>query len=133
MSQENVEVVRGFWRAWEGGDLGSALDLTDPNVVTERMHPAPDAQAYLGQEGIVQAGIDWMENFGEFVMTGEEFLEVSPNQVVVRIRQVASGESSGVPVSADFWFVHTLRNAKIVRIDMYMSERQALEAAGLSE
>jgi ketosteroid isomerase-like protein len=133
MSQGNVEVVREFFRAWEGGDLGGALALLDPGVITERAHPAPDAQVYHGVEGVVQAGIDWFEGFDELVMTGEEFIEIDGDQVLVRVHQEASGDLSGVPVDADFWFLYTLRSAKVTRIDMYMSKTQALAAAGLRE
>jgi ketosteroid isomerase-like protein len=131
MSEENVEIVREFFRAWEGGDLGSALALLDPHVITERVHPAPDAQVYHGLEGVVQAGIDWFEGFDELVMTGEEFIETNGDQVLVRVHQEASGDLSGVPVHADFWFLYTLQSEKVTRIDMYMSKAQALEAAGL--
>jgi ketosteroid isomerase-like protein len=133
MSEENVEVVREFFRAWEGGDLGGALAVLDPGVITERVHPAPDAQVYRGVEGVVQAGIDWFESFDELVMTGEEFIEVNDEQVLVRVHQQASGDSSGVPVDADFWFLYTLGAAKVTRIDMYMTKAQALEAVGLRE
>ena len=131
MSQETVEVVRGFWRAWEGGDLGGVLALVDPDVVTERMHPAPDAQVYAGREGMVQAAVDWIENFGEFVITGEEFFAAGGDQVVVRIHQEATGDLSRVPVSADFWFVHAVRDGAIARLDMYLSKAQAFDAVGL--
>jgi hypothetical protein len=32
-----------------------------------------------------------------------------------------------------FWFVHTVSKGKFVRVDMFVDEREALEAAGLSE
>jgi ketosteroid isomerase-like protein len=133
MSEENVEIVREFFRAWEGGDLAGALAVLDPGVITERVHPAPDARVYRGVEGVVQAGIDWFESFGEFEMTGEEFIDMNCDQVLVRVHQKASGERSGVPVDAHFWFLYALRSEKVTRIDMYMSKAQALEAAGLRE
>jgi hypothetical protein len=33
----------------------------------------------------------------------------------------------------DFWFVHTVSQGKIVRVDMFVNEREALKAAGLLE
>jgi ketosteroid isomerase-like protein len=42
-------------------------------------------------------------------------------------------EASGVPIEMDFWFVHTISEGKVVRVDMFADERDALEAAGLRE
>ncbi len=33
----------------------------------------------------------------------------------------------------DFWFVHTVSQRRIVRVDVFVNEREALEDAGLSE
>jgi ketosteroid isomerase-like protein len=131
MSEENVEIVRRLFGAWEGGDLAGVLADLDPEMVTNRVHPAPDPATYNGPEGLLQAGIDWFEGFDEMVMTGEEYIDAGRGQVIARVHQAAHGEHSGVPVEADFWFVWTLHNAKITGLDMYMSKAQALEAAGL--
>jgi ketosteroid isomerase-like protein len=48
MSQENVEVVRRLFAAWEGGDLAGVLADLDPDMVTQRVPPAPDPQIYHG-------------------------------------------------------------------------------------
>ena len=133
MSQENVEIVRVGFQAWEDGDLAALLAPLDPEVITKRVHPAPDPQTYHGPEGALQSIIDWTEGFDEFEMTGEEFIDTGGDQVIVRVHQKASGETSGAPVEADFWFVYTLRDKKVTSLDMYMSKAQALEAAGLSE
>jgi ketosteroid isomerase-like protein len=38
-----------------------------------------------------------------------------------------------VPVEVMFWFVYTLRDAKIIRCEMFQDRAEALEAVGLSE
>jgi hypothetical protein len=38
-----------------------------------------------------------------------------------------------VPIEADFWHVHTLRDGRGTRLDMVPTKALALEAAGLSE
>jgi ketosteroid isomerase-like protein len=65
-------------------------------------------------------------------VAAEEFIDAG-DQVVVRNQQTARGDSSGVPIEMDFWFVHTVRQGKIVRVDMFVNEREALKAAGLLE
>jgi ketosteroid isomerase-like protein len=130
MSQENVEIVRGTYAAFERGDISAALDDAAPDLVTYRADP--EAATWHGPEGFLQALADWTEGFDHFSAKAEEFIEAG-DRVIVRVHQRASGKSSGAPVEADFWFVHTLIEGKVTRLDMFASEAPALEAAGLSE
>jgi ketosteroid isomerase-like protein len=130
MSQENVEIVRGTYAAFERGDISAVLDPADPDLVTYRADP--EAATWHGPEGFLQAMADWTEGFDQFSASAEEFIDAG-DKVIVRVHQRARGQSSGVPVEADFWFVHTLSEGKITRLDMFASKAPALEAAGLSE
>jgi ketosteroid isomerase-like protein len=130
MSQENVEIVRRTYAAFERGDISAALDDADPGLVTYRADP--EAATWHGPEGFLQAFADWTEGFDDFSATAEEFIDAG-ERVIVRVHQRARGHGSGVPVEADFWFVHTLSDGKITRLDMFASKGPALEAAGLSE
>jgi ketosteroid isomerase-like protein len=47
------------------------------------------------------------------------------------VRQRAIGAQSGTPIEGEFWFVHTVRDGKAVRLDMFVDKGQALQAAGL--
>jgi hypothetical protein len=91
----------------------------------------PDAVPYHGPEGLLRILADWTQELDEFTMTPEHFLDANEEQVVVRLHQQAVGAQSRVPIEADFWFVHTLRSRKLLRIDIYASEAQALKAVGL--
>jgi ketosteroid isomerase-like protein len=131
MSQQNVEIVRRGFEAYERGDISAMLEHADPGQITYRAEP--DGATFRGPEGFLQAIAEWVEDFEEFTATPEEFIDANDHQVVVRVHQSATGAQSGAPIEADFWFVHTLREAKITRLDMYASKAQAFEAAGLSE
>src|SRR5262245_59455079 len=130
MSQENVEVVRRVWETWERGDLTGWLDLMSDDLVTRRA--GLDNATYHGKEGFLEQASEWGEGFAEWSAAAEEFIDAG-DQVVVRNRQTARGEASGVPIETDFWFVHTVSQGQIVRVDMFANEREALEAAGLRE
>jgi len=130
MSQENVEIVRRTYAAFERGDISAVLDDADPGLVTYRADP--EAATWHGPEGFLQALADWTEGFDQFSASAEEFIDAG-DSVIVRVHQRARGHGSGVPVEADFWFVHTLSDGKITRLDMFASKGPALEAAGLSE
>jgi hypothetical protein len=55
------------------------------------------------------------------------------DNVLVRLRYFARGKTSGVDVDAPGWHVWTVRSGKVVRWLVFGTEREALEAAGLSE
>jgi ketosteroid isomerase-like protein len=66
-------------------------------------------------------------------MTPAAFIDADDERVVMHAHQRAVGARSRVPIEADFWFVHTMRDGKIARMDIYGSESQALKAVGLEE
>ena len=133
MSQENVEILRRADEAFQRGDLSTALADVDESVEASRIAPAPDVKAYHGRQGMTQMLLDWVEGFDEWAMTAEEYIDANTDQVIVRIHQTATGSQSGAPVEEDFWFLYTFRDRKVVRLEMYIREAQALEAAGLRE
>ena len=43
------------------------------------------------------------------------------------------GKASEAPVDILGWSVHTLRNGRLIRVDVFGTEPEALKAVGLSE
>jgi len=113
MSQENVEVVRRGFEAWEADDLSGLLALLDDDLVTRRLAPMADPGTWHGTEGLLEMVAEWMDAFDEFEMKAEEFIDAG-DHVVVRVAQEGRGSDSGVPVTATFWFVHGVRDGKTV-------------------
>jgi ketosteroid isomerase-like protein len=132
MSRENVEIVRRGHEAFERGDLTVALDSLDPEIVSYVAPPLPDPSEYRGREGFLQMFANWTEGFDDYVQHAEEYVEAG-DHVIVRVYQRGTGTASGVPVERAFWFLHTLRDGRLVRMGVYDTKEQALEAAGLRE
>jgi ketosteroid isomerase-like protein len=130
MSRENVELVRGGFDAFQQGDLSRMLDLMADDLVTYRADP--DGATYHGKEGFLRATADWTEDFDEWSVTPEEFIDAG-NGVLVRVRQMARGQASGIPVEGEFWFVFKMRAKMVAKVSFYLRRGEALEAAGLSE
>jgi len=61
-------------------------------------------------------------------MTTGRFMAAG-DRVVVEIFQRARAQASGALVVGRFWFVYTVADGKIIRQDMFIAKRQALEAA----
>lgn len=55
------------------------------------------------------------------------------DNVVVGSRISARGQGSGVEGEMPQWMVYGVRDGLVVRVDLFESKREALEAAGLSE
>jgi ketosteroid isomerase-like protein len=130
MSEENVEVVRSAFDAFEKGEVSEMLDWMTDDLTTHRVEP--DDAIYHGKEGFFRATADWIEDFDDWTVRPEAFLDAG-DSVVVRVRQAARGERSGVPVEGLAWFVFDVRGAKIAHLSIHLREAEAFEAAGLSE
>ncbi|MDQ4040659.1 MAG: nuclear transport factor 2 family protein [Actinomycetota bacterium] len=131
MSRESMEVVRRLFSAVSCGDGTAMLRELDPDVVLD-VEGNAGQDLYRGHEGVTKSYVDWTEDFDEFQVVAEEFLDRG-DCVVVRTRQTGSGRSSGIPMEGLFWFVCQVREGKVVRMHVLGSEQKALEAAGLRE
>ena len=94
---ENIELVREGLDAFLGGDMERALELTHPDIVSNRLPPLPDPQSYHGFEGLLQMWVDWTADFDEFEMESVEFTEVG-DRVIVEMINRGTGKASGVVV-----------------------------------
>ncbi len=122
---ENIELVREGLDAFLGGDMERALELTHPDIVSNRLPPLPDPQSYHGFEGLLQMWVDWTADFDEFEMESVEFTEVG-DRVIVEMINRGTGKASGVVVDGRFWFAYTVAEGKVVRLDAYLTKDQAL-------
>jgi ketosteroid isomerase-like protein len=135
MSQENVDIVRRAYDAWEPAwssgtnDIGALLAFMDDDLVCRTHAPWPDPGTWHGQQGFLDMSAVAAEIFDEFTMRGEEFTDAG-DHVLVRVEMQGRGSGSGAPVTATGWFVYGVRGEKLVTIDMYTSRDQALEALG---
>jgi ketosteroid isomerase-like protein len=130
MSQENIELIRAGFAAFERGDISQMLDLMADGLVVYRADP--DGATFHGKEGFLEATAEWTEGFSEWAVAPQEFIDVG-DFVVVRVQQVVRGEASGVAVEGAFWFVFEVRDARVTRLSFYVREIEALEAAGVGE
>jgi ketosteroid isomerase-like protein len=130
MSEENVEVVRSAYAAFNRGDFDAALALARPDVQFVR----PGLESPLQGQN---AAREWMEldAFAEQQIDPLGF-QVKGNKVLVRQQLFARGAASGIELDIGSWAVWTLDDEGLIaRGEVFMlgQETEALEAAGLSE
>jgi ketosteroid isomerase-like protein len=133
MSQENVGIVRREFEVYGRGVYGpdrraKALETFDPDVV----HNSVDERPSYGLDAYMDYCERWEAAWEELEQTTEEYIGAG-DRVVATAYLRARGRGSGVEVETRFYYVYTLRDGKIVRIDEFTEREKALEAAGLSE
>jgi uncharacterized protein (TIGR02246 family) len=135
MAEENVEIIRRLYRAFNEADADAVSDgFTDD---------AEFRPAFIGGgivEGAVYRGRDGIAEFVEVQKETWRSLTANPvnirdlgNRVLVEVRLEAVGLASGVAVDRTTWNVFELRDGKVAAGRVYPTKAEALEAAGIQE
>ena len=134
MSQENVDRVRRAYAEWERGNMTGGIELFDREVVFESFMPdANEAVVANGVEEIEAFMREFLAQWRDYRLVGQEFREVGPEKVFVAGYQTASGRQSGATVKDPMHSIWVFRGGKVVRLRFERDMQIALEAAGLSE
>jgi ketosteroid isomerase-like protein len=133
MSEENVEVIRRAFEAWNAGDIDGMRDAYDPDAVMRYQPGAwPEPGPFFGREAIMRQfdrlrdAFDYRDSLaivGEPLTTGD--------RVVVKFTWKGAGYGPAVNMEAAV--VYTVRGGRILEADFFRDHDEALEAAGLSE
>jgi ketosteroid isomerase-like protein len=130
MSQENMKVVRRAVAAFNARNRKELLGLMDPEIEYES---PMEQRTYRGLDGMLQYRDDVDAVLEEFHTEDDRFLEVGEDRVLHLYRIVGRGVGSGVPVARQNAILWQLRDGRLFRGRAYLDQREALEAAGLSE
>jgi ketosteroid isomerase-like protein len=131
MSQSRPEDLEAVRRAHEHfAATGQPLwEINDPAIEVFD-HDIPDARnPYRGREGVERWLADFAESWDSFAMDLERVVEAG-DRVVSFFRIRAVGAGSGVPVERGDAMVWTFRDGRVVRIDYFNDQRQALDSLG---
>ena len=132
MSEENVELYRRGIEAFNRRDLDAFLALADSDVVGISRVLAIERSIYRGHDGTREW---WSDLLGVFPGFTIEIVWVrdAGNSTVAELRNRVDHEGSAAPLEEIVWQVSEWRDGLVVRWEMFEREREALEAAGLSE
>jgi ketosteroid isomerase-like protein len=151
MSQENVELVRGYYKAVQGvfgaywEDPGSAAESLEagkvPPAGVRCSATCTRMEGKTALTGITYRGYNELaRGFDQVVAAaqnyGIEIQEVSDlggDQVLAVVEAGMRGRATDIDVQAGIFIVVTVRNRLITRMDEYLERAAALEAAGLPD
>jgi ketosteroid isomerase-like protein len=138
MSKENVDLVRGLAEAFRRRDHERVFELYHPEIEWDASAAAdtiPDlADVYHGHEGVRAFWRCWLSAWKDIQYEVKEVLDAGDEAVMLIHRQHQWGRHSGLDVRVPpYGYVFTIRDGRVVRVRLFMSHEEALEAAGLSE
>jgi ketosteroid isomerase-like protein len=133
MSQENVELVRSIYAAWECGDFSSA-DWADPEIEYATMD-GPLTGTWRGLEGMAEAMREFLRAWEDWRVTAEDCRELDAERVLVPFQFSGRGKTSGLELGqirtkgASLFHV---RDGKVTRLVQYFDRERALADLGLA-
>jgi ketosteroid isomerase-like protein len=151
MSQSNLEVVQGFfkavdqllqaWRpegsrvdAMKAGDIppeaGEALGFMKPDAA---WNPVFSGETYRGPLEMAEGWDELLDAAENYTLELLDVAELDDDRVLGVFGPSLEGRSSGIHVNAAVFAVVTLEDGLIAQLDEYTDRREALEAAGIKE
>ncbi|HEX3277447.1 MAG TPA: nuclear transport factor 2 family protein [Thermoleophilaceae bacterium] len=134
MSQENVEVVRAAFAAWNAGELLDVLSRFDPQIVYHPRADEPDPSPHIGKDAYERLVYGFVDSFSEVTFEVLELIDAGDRVITPTVlHAVLRGQGSGAGVRDTYVFVYKLRDGLVVEGWEYRTREEALEAVGLSE
>ena len=128
MSQQNVEVIRKTFEAYNRGDYDEAAACLAPDVVWEIGQEVPAR----GPDAVKTMWARWDSEWEELETVPEEYIDAG-DEVVVTVHYRGRGRSSGIEYSERLFDVYTVRDGRCVRKREFKRRSEALAAAGVRE
>ena len=137
MSQENVEIVRAVFAAWNAREeLDALLSRFHPELVYHPRADEPDPSPHVGRDAYERLIYGFVDSFSEVTSEVLELIDAGDHVIASTVLHVVlrgQGSASGAGVSDTYVFVYKLRDGLVVEGWEYRTKQEALEALGLSE
>jgi ketosteroid isomerase-like protein len=133
MTQENVEIIKAAHDAFNkhGFSSESALRFYDDAVVFEEPPEQPAPRTARGREAAVELFGQFDEAWEEHHSDLEETRVIDDERVLALTVEHFRGRD-GIAIDQPCGTIFTLRGGRIIRMQSFWEQRNALEAAGLS-
>jgi ketosteroid isomerase-like protein len=132
MSQENVEIVRRLYEAWEREGFGVVRELMDPSIEWVNPAYAVEPGTRRGYDGFAAAVESVTNIYPAICLSPLEFYDAG-DKVAVRVNVVARGAGSNLELDTERGYVFDVRDGRIVRYAWFNDPHEALKAVGLEE
>ena len=132
MSEENVEVVRRVYDAFDRRDLETIAEIiSDDFELDISAHPIPDfPNTGVGRDHMFRFFATYLSGFSEYELTVTELLQADDVVVALVHDKAKLGDAT---VERDLAHIWTIDGGRVVRFQAFTTHEAALEAAGLRE
>ena len=130
MSQQNVEIVRKLYEAFDRGDVKGARDLLHPEAELHQPPEIVDSDSYYGRDEFIRGLVVFLQEWEQVRFEPQEIAEAGDG-VIMAVRVSGTGKASGIETSAEFFHAWTVLGGKPHRCIVRSTRSDALEAAGL--
>ncbi len=132
MSQEDVELIRRYYRAWNGGGLDAVRAFWSDDFQWHDAPGMPDGGVYRGSDAVAAHFRDLEEILGDMKVHIDGIVPAG-DEVFVRLRVHLGAPRGGLLLDGPIFETVSIKHGKLSRIRLFLEEREALEAAGLPE
>jgi ketosteroid isomerase-like protein len=130
---DNLDIVRRHFEARSDGDIDAMVRDMDAQVELDLTRSiAPYRGSYRGHEAVGGLVQTLREAWDEMTWEPEELIEAG-DRVVAVLRMSGRGKGSGIEARARGANVFTIRNGKIIRVQVFQDKHDALETVGLQQ
>jgi uncharacterized protein len=131
MAEADVDVLRRFVAALNGGDVEATVEVFDREVIFEPRRASVQG-AYIGHDGIREWLADTKESFAAYRFEVEH-RDLGDGRVLSTGGLHVRGQGSGIDTEAPVASIAVVRDGKILRLKDYGEPREAIHAAGLEK
>jgi len=134
VSEQDIDVVRDVFAAVNERDFARARAGHADDVVLVIREGFLNQGTFEGHQGLIEWFGDWFRSFGsDYAFEIVEARELSEGLVFLFATHGGAGRLSGAEVRSDNAYLYRLAGGKITRVQLFVNEADALEAAELPE
>jgi ketosteroid isomerase-like protein len=132
MSQQNVEIVKRAYQAWDRRDMAAVLGECHPDIEWWERGDVPDPTVHRGLDAVGARFAELDDVWIGLTLEPREFIDAG-DFVVVMFCLTGRGRASGAAIEENEVQAFRLRNGKIIELREYRAKAEALKAVGLAE
>jgi ketosteroid isomerase-like protein len=133
MSQENVEVVRRIFEAFNSREWAAWESHHHPDFEWSDPPEMPGGGFHRGVGSIRRFLDDVLETADEWHVEIDDIKSVGDDRVLMLGRSILVGRASGIAMEDPLFQLFDLEQGRVTRVQTFRSSDEALEAVGLSE
>jgi ketosteroid isomerase-like protein len=128
MSEENVEVMKAAFQAWNG-DMDAFREMHDRDVIARSPEGWPEPGPFIGREAVMRQWEQMRETWDADALKPIDFIDAG-DRVVVRF--IWRGVGRGPELNMEMTGVYSVREGKITVFEFFWDHSKALQAVGLA-